>query len=93
MKTKQHFLLTPPLQENKTWVFDPKKTSVLFGKDLYSVLEKQDLTYMPPEVKGWMDAMHMLSRGFKWIDGFYGGGGVGQPSETPLGKTYPPLEK
>ena len=31
------------------------------AEDLYSVLEKQDLTYMPPEVKGWMDAMHMLN--------------------------------
>lgn len=33
------------------------------GEDLFSVLREQDVTYMPPEVRGWMDAMHMLSLG------------------------------
>ena len=46
-------------------MFDPKKMVRL--QDLFSVLEKQDLTYMPPEVKGWMDAMHMLSLGWSWM--------------------------
>eukprot|EP00913_Durusdinium_trenchii_P024675 g23162.t1 len=30
-------------------------------KDLYSVLQDQDLTYMPPEVKGWMETVQMLN--------------------------------
>ena len=60
-----------------TWVLTKIPYICFFCKDLYSVLEKQDLTYMPPEVKGWMDAMHMLSRGGT-SGGIFYGGGVGQ---------------
>ncbi|CAK8997342.1 Hemicentin-1 [Durusdinium trenchii] len=31
------------------------------AEDLYSVLQDQDLTYMPPEVKGWMETVQMLN--------------------------------
>ena len=33
------------------------------SKDLYSVLKDEDLTYSPPEVKGWMQVMKTLHLG------------------------------
>ncbi|CAJ1416306.1 unnamed protein product [Effrenium voratum] len=49
------------------------------AEDLYSALEKEDLTYMPPEVKGWMEAMNMLN--FPDVDFEYAGDGA---SRDPL---------
>ena len=49
-------LKIPP--DVKMFITDP-------WEDLFSVLQEQDLTYLPPEVRGWMDAMHMLSRSCK----------------------------
>lgn len=46
------------------------------AEDLFSVLQEQDLTYLPPEVRGWMDAMNMLN--FSDVDFEVTGDGAGK---------------
>ncbi|CAE7831087.1 HMCN1 [Symbiodinium sp. CCMP2592] len=49
------------VQRMRSEMDDRKPMKWPTAEDLYSVLEKEDLTYMPMEVKGWMDSVKLLN--------------------------------
>lgn len=49
------------VQRMRSEMDDRKPMKWPTAEDLYSVLEKEDLTYMPMEVKGWMDSVKQLN--------------------------------
>lgn len=50
------------------------------AEDLYGVLKDQDLTYMPPEIQGWMRSVKMLNN----VDGWEVKGDSGEEQEEGL---------